>query len=145
MWAADSKNDNLCFSMIKDDKLLGPPPEQESIPWIMQLFLAMKSRQYINVIGKKNARRNKLSLSSAKVDIKTISLNEAGRRYKSEGNPTFNTHFKDGKIQVPVEIEGFQRIQRVGKGRTETKVVNVRPFERNQWIVPKDKIFKVKE
>lgn len=136
---------NISITSLEDGELISLKKENDEaqILNIMQLFHAMQSRHYVEIKEKKRPHKGKIGASRFSTATYYISLSEAGRRYQSTRLITKNTNYKDGKIQSPVSIDSFYRHQRVGKGRTETRVVRVKAFARNQWVVPVDRVTKV--
>jgi hypothetical protein len=136
----DSNGDFISVNIPNEEQV---DLRMKNIAWMMRVFNAMRIKKYIDVKGGVGKTKNKMNRSPSKVVRYTLSLNEEGRRYHSQHLATANTHWKNGKEQMPIEIGTFQRRQRVGKGRQEVKIVDVRPHERKQWVVPKDKITKL--
>jgi len=81
-WFTESRESvNLSFCTISDGKLTTHGDDEEDVMcWIMQLFLAMESRQFIDVVEIDRHQNSNINFNCSNISVFDISLNEAGLR-----------------------------------------------------------------
>jgi len=140
----DQKNYSFRVSIIEDRDIMSMDDQTDDVTFIMALFHAMQTRQYIDVLGGHGKKKNPLKHKPSSNVIYTLHLNEKGKRYiAQQKSPTANTHWKNGKEQMEIPVETFTRLYHVGKGRTQEIMKIVNSFSRKQWVLPEDRITKV--